>query len=141
MLNGDTKYKDMRGRQTDNRPNRVSVELHREITAFIDTFPKYQSHYGRADVGVEKVFFDPNLSKALLFKLFTEQQRERPHELDGDAQVASYNYFDRILTLEFPHVGFKQPHKDSCDYCDETFARLKIARQSGSQAEVSCEFE
>jgi hypothetical protein len=136
LLAGETQFCDRRGKHTENRPNRNPEELNRAIFQFINHFPKYESHYCRSDAPAEKLYFDPHLTKAELFRLFIQQQRDEPQDLENPQRESTYNYFDRILVTQFPHLNFKQPLKDTCDVCDETNARLKLARESQSHREV-----
>lgn len=101
---------DKRGRSTPNKTSEIKVVA---VKAFLESVPKFRSHYSTSD----RKYFPANLTRIKLFKSYaTNMQPERK---------VSYPVFCKILR-EF-NVGIYRPKTDTCQVCDALSIKLKCA--------------
>lgn len=103
-----------RGKATPK--NKTSEEARVGVKNFIQLFPKYQSHYGRAKS--QKQYLSPGLDLETMYKMYTESCTLKERE-----PVSNYMFRD-IFKKEF-NLSFKRRHTDTCKTCDRLAVSLK----------------
>lgn len=96
--------------------NKTSVEAKQGVKDFINRFPSYESHYGRAKS--KKKYLNPNLDVRKMYKMYEEvctTNEEKP---------VSEHIFRHIFNTEF-NLSFKTRHTDTCSKCDSYNIILK----------------
>lgn len=97
---------DLRGRHDSH--NRVDPQLLQDIRDHINSIPRIESHYVRANTSKE--FIDGGKTITDLFRDFQERQIEKKKPF------GKYCTFYNLFNTEF-NIGFHQPKKDQCDLC------------------------
>lgn len=97
---------DRRGKH-GNHPT-VSQEIRESIKQHIDSIPKIESHYTRANTS--KTFIDGSKSIADIHQDYVAKCKEQ------QKQFGNYTLFYRIFTEEY-NISFFTPKKDQCDVC------------------------
>lgn len=106
---------------TENRgkaaPSNKTSEADRNIVRlFIESIPKYESHYGRADSQRKYLHFTLTIRK-----LYNKYKEERAFK---NMKFVSYHIFRRIFKSDF-NLSFKLRHTDTCRFCDEINISLR----------------
>lgn len=86
------------------------------VRQFIDSIPKYESHYGRSSS--KKKYLHHNLNMAKIYHEYKEKQ-----EMTNQSHVSQY-IFREIFNTEY-NLSFKRRHTDTCKTCDEFETSLK----------------
>lgn len=98
-------------------PANKTKEIEKDgVRQFIDSIPKYESHYGRSDSKKKYLHHSLNLSK-----LYSEYKES--HEMRNQTFV-SFHIFCEIFNTEY-NLSFKRRHTDTCKTCDQIDASLK----------------
>lgn len=107
---------DLRGKHVP--PNKLTEERE-EIRAFIERYPRHESHYARRD-NPHQIYLPSHLT---IRQMHIEYKEERVRL--GYSQSAGYDVFRDV----FKQTGytFKQPYIDTCRKCDEYKALKKSA--------------
>lgn len=106
-------YADCRGKVSGGA-NAFPVSKTEEVRAHIASFPKYVSHYTRAQT--ESKFLCSTLNLAKMYKLY---------KIDSESPVSKSSY-KRVFYRDF-NLRFKVPKKDTCYKCDFYLAKIKTA--------------
>nr|CAH7754574.1 unnamed protein product [Callosobruchus chinensis] len=102
---------DKRGRKDPyNKTNIARIE---EVKAFIDRFPKYQSHYSRQK-NPNKQYLAPTLNISIIYNLYKNE-----HE-----NFVSKRVFTEVFKKKF-NLSFHAPISDSCKTCDTLEQKVK----------------
>lgn len=80
------------------------------VRQFINSIPKYESHYGRSHS--EKKYLHHSLNMSILYKEYKESQ-----EMKNQTFVSLF-IFREMFNTEF-NLSFKRKHSDTCKTCDE----------------------
>lgn len=86
------------------------------VRQFIDSIPKYESHYGRSDSEKKYLHHSLNMSK-----LYSEYKESR--EMTNQTFVSNH-IFREIFNTEY-NLSFKRRHTDTCKTCDQIDASLR----------------
>lgn len=97
---------DQRGKHKNDKT--ASDELINDITNFINSIPRVESHYLRASTSRD--YISSGKSIAELFRDFEVLQKERYRP------AGLYRTFYDTFNTKF-NLGFYQPKKDQCDLC------------------------
>lgn len=97
---------DNRGKHSNHA--KVDDEIRKSIKEHIDSIPKMESHYCRANTSKE--FIDGSRSIVDIHKDYVEICKSKEHP------YGNYTLFYRIFTEEY-NLSFFQPKKDRCDCC------------------------
>lgn len=89
--------------------NKTKPEDKEYLKKFINSFPRYKSHYTRKHT--TKEYLPPNLNIKKMYKEY-----ENICEFRGRLKVSEFVYRN-IFNKEF-NLGFKRPQKDTCDTCN-----------------------
>lgn len=123
---------DRRGKH-ENRPQKVSEELHQQVRNHIISFPARQSHYSRHKNSNRK-YLSADLSIERMYQLFLAKHNPEYLEFMKEKEasdttdslemkpIVSKHYYHDIFVNEF-NIHFGYPRSDTCDTCD----RLKLA--------------
>lgn len=90
-----------------NKTKDTEIEAVRQ---FIDSIPKYESHYGRSDSERKYLHHSLNLSK--LYHEYKENREKMNQTFVSD------HIFREIFNTEY-NLSFKRRHTDTCKKCDE----------------------
>ncbi|KAJ0177334.1 hypothetical protein K1T71_007343 [Dendrolimus kikuchii] len=102
---------DKRGVKSGGR-NAIDEEQLLQIKQFIESLPKYSSHYCRASA----TFLAPNLNLSIIYDLYKEKYEK----------YVSFSRFRLSFYKDF-NLRFKKPQKDTCLRCDLYKANKTIA--------------
>lgn len=105
-------YSDCRGKMSGGS-NAFPSAKKDEVRAHIASFPKYVSHYTRAQTESKFLRCDLNLSK--MYALYRQ---------DAEAPV-SKSFYKKIFYKDF-NLRFKKPKKDTCHKCDRFEVEKKL---------------
>lgn len=94
--------------------NAISDEQLQQIKHFIQSLPKYTSHY--CEDSTSAIFLAPNLNLTIIYDLYKEKQ-ENP---------VSFSRFKLCFYKDF-NLRFKKPQKDTCLRCDLYKANKSVA--------------
>ena len=97
--------------------NKTSQQDFDYAKKFLESFPKYTSHYSSS----EKQYFSPDLDASKLYEIYIEQISEMPNF--SSVMPLSKRIFSRVLK-EYK-IGFYVPKSDTCKQCDEIDMKLK----------------
>ena len=97
---------DKRGQH--NHHNQIDPELLEDIRSHINSIPRIESHYLRANTSRE--FIDGGKTITDLFRDFQQVQSEK------NRNAGNYSYYNYVFNNQF-NLGFFQPKKDGCDQC------------------------
>lgn len=98
---------DKRGKHANHK--KTSAEILNSIRKHIDSIPRIESHYVRADTS--RQFIDGGLSIAELYRHFAEERSA------SNKEPANYDIYAKIFNTEY-NIGFFAPKKDQCDLCE-----------------------
>ena len=112
---------DKRGKITPNKTSPIVVSRIRE---FLDSIPRYKSHYTSSN----KTYFSSELTKEKLYSLYKDKQQEL------GKPFCSKTVFSKHLTLY--DVGIYVPKADTCYFCDETSLKLKSSLTEDERVEL-----
>lgn len=96
--------------------NKTSESIAKVVREFIESIPKYESHYSRAKS--QRMYLSSSLNISTLYKEYKNVREFRSEEA-----VSEY-VFRQIFNTEF-NLSFKRPHSDSCKTCDELNVNMK----------------
>ena len=85
--------------------NKTTAPKQEQVIAFLNSLPKYKSHYGSS----EKLYLNPNLSKDKLYNLYAEQV---PAEMKVSKPIFNKFFKDYNISIYVHRM-------DTCKYCDE----------------------
>ncbi|XP_072388219.1 uncharacterized protein [Diabrotica undecimpunctata] len=97
---------DFRGKHQNHKT--VAAEIKNDILDHINSIPRIESHYLRAQTSRE--YIDGGLNLALMHKLYRERCEKEGRE------VANIHLYSKIFNTEF-NIGFFVPKKDQCSIC------------------------
>ncbi|XP_063824635.1 mucin-5AC-like [Ostrinia nubilalis] len=117
---------DQRGQKSGGK-NATSPEKLAEIKAFINSFPRYVSHYSRNSTTAK--YLAPNLNIAKLYDLYKEKH----------PSGVSLSKFSKVFHEDF-NLCFKKNQKDTCYRCDR-YKALKSSQASTSTEASTAEQE
>lgn len=112
-------YADHRG-QTSGGRNALPPEKAVEVRSHIASFPKYISHYTRAQS--ESKYLNADLNLAKMYRLYKMKYQD----------PVSLSVYKRIFYGNF-NLRFKAPKKDTCKKCDEFAAKMQGADEATRQ--------
>ncbi|CAH2098877.1 unnamed protein product [Euphydryas editha] len=104
---------DKRGVKSGGR-NAITDEKLQQIKKFIESLPKYSSHYCKDSTSA--IFLAPNLNLTIIYDLYKEKY-ENP---------VSFSRFRLSFYKDF-NLRFKKPQKDTCLRCDLYKANKSVA--------------
>ena len=145
---------DRRGKH-NNRPLKVSEELHQKVREHILSFPARQSHYSRHD-NRGRLYLSPDLSIARMHQMFLaehdptyvacmERRREalinhQPADSEEIKPIVSEHYYHDVFVTEFNiHFGF--PRSDTCSTCDSLRVRIDATENEEDKAKLEKELQ
>ena len=99
--------------------NKLSAKRRKEVVQHIASFPRYKSHYTRAES--QREFLHPDLSLAKMYELYK----------DSTAKPVSLAMYKKVFYRDF-NLRFKQVKKDTCKTCD-TFKVLSEGRDKATE--------
>ncbi|KAK7874093.1 hypothetical protein R5R35_004637 [Gryllus longicercus] len=115
---GNPVYIETRGNRQSNR--KFSDSDRTLVCSHIESFPRYESHYGRKDSSKE--YLSPDLNISRLYQAFKEKYPDSP---------VTYRYYYLIFNKQFKSkLSFKRPRTDTCPTCD--LLCCKIATSVGT---------
>ena len=115
----------LKDRRTGN--NKLSDEKTNEIENHINSFPRYFSHYKRETTSAQ--YLDPELSLALMYKLFEDNWIEKYPEMKAPSK-SSYEKIFHIMGLKI-----KPLKTDTCKTCDK-FTHQIASASNTSELEI-----
>ena len=121
---------DERGKH-NTRPNRTPEEVKQHIRDFINTVPKYVSHYTRRH-NPNRHYLSPELNEKKLYVIYVQFVTERA------ILPATFRTFREVFVCEF-NMHFGHPKLDTCKTCDKLTIDIKHA--SDEDAQRRCEQE
>ncbi|XP_049964728.1 uncharacterized protein LOC126485128 [Schistocerca serialis cubense] len=95
-----------------NYPHKFQDEAVQSVREFLNTIPKYNSHYSRQQ-NPNRVYLDCDLTTASIF-----QDKYSEYCKGKQVPAVSESKFREIFVSEF-NIGFKLPKSDTCSKCDE----------------------
>ncbi|KAJ8911490.1 hypothetical protein NQ315_010862 [Exocentrus adspersus] len=98
---------DKRGKHAEQP--KIDEEVLDSVRAHIDSIPRVESHYIRANTSRE--FIDGGLSIAEMHRHYNKQQ------ITSGKPSVKYDTYARIFNTEY-NIGFFVPKKDQCDICE-----------------------
>ncbi|KAG6463739.1 hypothetical protein O3G_MSEX014049 [Manduca sexta] len=98
---------DQRGRH--GKHQKTSPEVVESVRQHINTVPRVESHYLRANTSRE--FIDGGLTLAALHRDYENKRKA------ADKEVATLYMYSQIFNTEF-NISFFIPKKDSCNFCE-----------------------
>lgn len=109
---------ELRGKHGKQRT--VEPDVYESVKRFINTIPRIESHYLRAQTSREYIQCDKSLAD-----LYRDYKEDRVKE---NLPFASTSTFNRIFNKDF-NISFHTPKKDQCDLCES----YKNADEEGKQ--------
>ncbi|XP_065650604.1 uncharacterized protein LOC136078738 [Hydra vulgaris] len=91
-----------------NKKKFLPQETVQQICDHINSFPRVESHYNRANT--KKEFLETELSLKKMFQLYKE--------IHTNDHVTTESKYRDIFNTKF-NIAFHKPKKDRCDYCEE----------------------
>ena len=95
--------------QGKHRKHKIPEEKVQAVRDHINSIPKIESHYCRADTSKE--YLDSSLNISKLYDLYKEQMAKK------DENPVKLSYYREIFSTEF-NLAFQRPKKDRCDVCE-----------------------
>ena len=105
---------DKRGTVTPNKTSGLKIK---EIYDFLNSIPKYTSHYSNND----KLYFSENLTRTKLFEEYKKKQSEKSKE------AVSKPVFYRVFKQY--NIGIYVPKTDTCQLCDSGAIKMKFSAE------------
>lgn len=102
---------DKRGKIT---PNKTSNSKTKHIREFLDSIPKYKSHYTQSD----KVYFHEDLTRPMMYQKYKEREDENCRQ--SVSKPIFYKVFKQY------NIGIYVPKTDTCQQCDAGAIKLSI---------------
>lgn len=103
--------------------NKTKEAAKNGVRTFINSIPKYESHYGRSSSQRKYLYHNLNLTK-----LYDEYKESRQFR---NEHFVSHYIFSEIFNTEY-NLSFKRRHTDTCRFCDE----IKVVLQSALVSET-----
>ncbi|CAG9833652.1 unnamed protein product [Diabrotica balteata] len=119
---------DMRGKHPQQF--KTTSEEIEDINAFIDRYPRHESHYARRDSSSKKVFLPSNLNVKIMYKEYCEHRNE-----NGHTKSACYDVFRKQFNAK--GYKFKEPFIDTCNKCDEFILKKRHSTNKSDRQIVS----
>ena len=116
---------DKRGKHNNHR--RLDDARLQGVIQYIDSFPKYESHYTRSHQ-VSRKYLSPDLTVAKMYELYTEKCEEKGEEPLKE-WVTKFN------------LSFHPPRKDTCKTCDVLKIKIDAAADDGQKTALKTELE
>ena len=104
-----------------NRPHGIPEEVQQQIREHIQSFPRRQSHYSRAD-NQKREYLPEGLSIAEMHRLYLSQYEE-----STNTPTVKEWLYRKIFNEDF-NLSFGCPRSDTCQMCDEL--RMSISETS-----------
>lgn len=95
--------------RTGNNNKKTSEAKLAEVHQHIQSFPRVESHYSRADSTCE--YLDGGLSIRKMYRLYTEKQ------FGAASQPVHFKVYSNYFCQHF-NIRFHKPKKDRCDKCE-----------------------
>ena len=141
---------DQRGRH-DNRPRKVSEELHQKVCDHIASLPSRPSHYSRHR-NSSRLYLSPDLSIDRMYEMFlsthnpkyleyTRKKKEafmnhETVEIEEVKPIVTKHYYHDVFVNEF-NLHFGYPRSDTCDTCDHLNIEISTPDKSdGEKARI-----
>ena len=105
----DSITEEQRGKSTGSRWNKKTKEDLQSVRKHIMSFPTIEAHYCRKDT--KRQYLEPGLSVTRMYELYYNDCKTK-NETPVSIQV-----YRRLFNTEF-NLGFHQPRKDQCDFCN-----------------------
>ncbi|PSN41196.1 hypothetical protein C0J52_04183 [Blattella germanica] len=118
---------DGRGKH-NNQPRKYAEKDIENVHEYINSIPKYQSHYSRS-LTPNKKYLNCDLTIEDTYRLYVTWSNEK-----GVKAVSSDKY-RRIFCSDF-NIGFKILKSDTCKFCDALQITLATIHSSGKEEEV-----
>lgn len=118
IKNGEMTYIEKRGNKTKFR--KFGPQIEEDIKQHIDTFPRQESHYGRADS--RKEYLSPDLNMNRLYRAFKALHPE---------SIVTYKFYRDTFRKYFKNLKFGRKRVDTCSTCDllSTQVRANVANK------------
>lgn len=98
-------------REVHSPSTKYGEEVVNTIREHINSFPRVQSHYCRANT--QREYLESSLTLSKMYKLFRNKMVGI-----GEERIPSQWKYDEIFNREF-NIGFHKPKKDRCDKCEK----------------------
>ena len=103
------------GRKGKIPHNKKTEEDMAFVKQHINSFPKYQSHYARAD-NQNAQYLPPYLNKSIMYRLYSEECKSKEY------RPVCFSIYKKVV--HELNLKFKMPKKDTCNKCDHFKARI-----------------
>jgi len=105
---------DKRGKVTPNKTPESTLKL---IDEYLDSIPKYKSHYSLSD----KKYFDENLTFPVIYNMYCKREEQNARK-----PVSKPIFRNRFNSY---NVGIYAPRTDTCQNCDALNIKKKVATE------------
>lgn len=113
-----------KSRVVHSPPTKYGSEVIEGIRSHINSFPRIESHYCRANS--KRLYLESSLSLSRMYQLYKNKMI-----IQGEERIASRWKYDEIFSTEF-NISFHKPKKDRCDKCE----RWKVLSANGGMLEA-----
>lgn len=110
--------------------NKMSDEQRNAVISHINKFPRYKSHYCRANRNNQQ-FLPIGVTVPLIYKLYKEENANNSISLSA---------YRKIFLTEF-NLRTKSPKKDTCNKCDFYHTKIQNARNDEGKQLASSEHD
>lgn len=118
---GGSIQNDKRGKH--GKQPRIDVTVRESIKNHINSFPRIESHYRRADS--QRNYIDGSLNLASMYRLYVEECKK------NGMPSAKRHMYETVFNTEF-NISFFKPKKDQCSLC-ESFLNTSLQGRSDIQ--------
>ncbi|CAG4933963.1 unnamed protein product [Parnassius apollo] len=105
--------------------------VEQSIIEHIDKFPKYKSHYYRAQT--DRMYLPPDMTLSKMYDLYLSDASS-----DESRKTVSFASYKRIFCTKF-NIQRKKPQKDTCNKCD--LLAVKIRDTTSQETKLNLEKE
>ena len=117
------------GRTGHTPPNKKSDTDINFVKEHINSFPKYQSHYARAENHPDTRYLPQGLNRAIMYSMYTEVCKA-----ENRIPVCLSLYKKVLNDMK---LKFKRPKKDTCNKCDQYKAQIDdLEKHKGTEGEL-----